>query len=153
MKFVTPFLKKIVYPAMSMSGLLPRIAGRGLAVVTYHGVLPAGYQSTDAALDGNLVSADALRRQLRLLKARYQVISPEDARAWSEGRSELPPRAVLLTCDDGLLNCLTDMLPVLREEKVSCLFFVTGLSATQARSVLWYEELYLLYREAQGRKV
>ena len=150
MKFVTPLLKKIVYPAMSMSGLLPRIARCGLAVVTYHGVIPAGYNSTDAALDGNLVSADALRRQLRLLKARYQVISPDDARAWSEGRGKLPSRAVLVTCDDGLLNCLTDMLRVLKEEKVSCLFFVTGYSTAETRSVLWYEELYLLFREARA---
>jgi peptidoglycan/xylan/chitin deacetylase (PgdA/CDA1 family) len=55
---------------------------------------------------------------------------------------------VLVTCDDGLLNCLTDMLPVLRQEKVSCLFFVTGASAGDSRKMLWYEGLFLMFMRA-----
>ncbi len=148
MRMVSPFLKRALYPALSMAGVFRRTSATGLAVVTYHGVLPQGYVAVDAALDGNLISAEMLRRQLRLLKAHYNVISPEDALAWREGRRELPRRAVLLTCDDGLLNCLTDMVPVLRQEKVSCLFFVTGASAGDFRQTLWYEELLLLFLRA-----
>jgi peptidoglycan/xylan/chitin deacetylase (PgdA/CDA1 family) len=148
MKIVTPFLKKVLYPALSIAGVFRRTNAPGLAVVTYHGVLPAGYDPVDAAFDGNLVTAEMLRRQLRLLKAHYHVISPEDALAWRGGQRELPPRAVLLTCDDGLLNCLTDMLPVLRQEAMSCLFFVTGASAGDLRKRLWYEELFLLFLRA-----
>lgn len=148
MKIVSPFLKRVLYPALSTAGVFHRTSAAGLAVVTYHGVVPQGYQLGDAALDGNLVTAEMLRRQLRLLKAHYNVISPEDALAWREERGELPPRAVLVTCDDGLLNCLTDMLPVLRQEKVSCLFFVTGASAGDSRKMLWYEGLFLLLMRA-----
>jgi peptidoglycan/xylan/chitin deacetylase (PgdA/CDA1 family) len=148
MRIVSPFLKKVLYPALSAAGILHRTTASGLAVVTYHGVLPRGYQPVDAAFDGNLVSAEMLRRQLRLLKDHYSVITPADALAWREGRRGLPPRAVLLTCDDGLLNCLTDMLPVLVEEKVTCLFFVTGASAAESRTMLWYEELFLLLLRA-----
>jgi peptidoglycan/xylan/chitin deacetylase (PgdA/CDA1 family) len=145
MRIVSPFLKRVLYPAMSMAGIFRRTSASGLAAVTYHGVLPQGYKTVDAALDGNLITSEMLRRQLRLLKKHYNVISPEDALAWREGRRELPLRAVLLTCDDGLLNCLTDMLPVLQQEKVSCLFFVTGASAEDCRTMLWYEELFLLF--------
>src|SRR5258706_1494239 len=113
MRIVSPFLKRVFYPALSMAGVLQRSSAAGLAVVPYHGVLPEGYEPVDPAFDGNLIGAEVLRRQLRLLKAHYNVISPEDALSWREGRRELPPRAVLLTCDDGLMNCLTDMLPVL----------------------------------------
>ena len=60
----------------------------------------------------------------------------------------MPPKAVLVTCDDGLLNCLTDMLPVLQQEGVKCLFFVTGASAEESRSTLWYEELFLMFLKA-----
>jgi peptidoglycan/xylan/chitin deacetylase (PgdA/CDA1 family) len=148
MKVVSPFLKRVLYPALSMAGVFHRTSAPGLGVVTYHGVVPQGYDLVDAALDGNLVTAGMLRRQLRLLKAHYNVISPEDALAWREGQRELPPRAVLVTCDDGLLNCLTDMLPVLRQEKVSCLFFVTGASAGDSRKMLWYEGLFLLFMRA-----
>jgi peptidoglycan/xylan/chitin deacetylase (PgdA/CDA1 family) len=145
MRIVSPFLKSVLYPALSMAGVFHRTSARGLAAVTYHGVLPEGYETVDGALDGNLISAETLRRQLRLLKKHYNVILPEDALAWREGRRELPPRAVLLTCDDGLLNCLTDMLPVLQQQKVSCLFFVTGASGEDSRQMLWYEELFLLF--------
>ena len=71
------------------------------------------------------------------------------ARVGPEGRRGCASkRSVLLTCDDGLLNCLTDMLPVLVEEKVRCLFFVTGASAAESRTMLWYEELFLLLLRA-----
>jgi len=41
---------------------------------------------------------------------------------------------------------VTDMAPILREEGVSCLFFVLGASAGQSSQMLmlWYEELYFL---------
>src|SRR5271166_3898505 len=145
MRIVSPFLKRVFYPALSIAGVFRRTSARGLAVVTYHGVLPQGYEAIDAALDGNLISAKMLWQQLRLLKEHYNLITPEDALAWREGRRDLPPRAVLLTCDDGLLNCLTGMLPVLQQEKVSCLFFVTGASGGDSRQMLWYEVLFLLF--------
>ncbi|HTS35718.1 MAG TPA: polysaccharide deacetylase family protein [Candidatus Solibacter sp.] len=113
--------------------------------MTYHGVVPPGYQPIDGMLDGNLVTAHELRRQLRFLKSRYNVLQPEDVLAWREGGKDLPERAVLLTCDDGLLNHLTCMAPILREENVSCLFFVTGASCAPNRTMLWYEELFLLF--------
>jgi len=148
MRIVSPFLKRVVYPALSAAGVFPRASASGLAVVTYHGVLPQGYESEDAALDGNLVGAETLRRQLRLLKTQYNVVSPDEVLSWREGRGELPPRAVLLTCDDGLLNCLTDMLPVLQQEETQCLFFVTGASTENARATLWYEDLLRLFLRA-----
>ena len=52
-----------------------------------------------------------------------------------------------LACDDGLRNVLTDMTPILREEGVSCLFFVLGASAAESSQMLWYEELCLCYRQ------
>jgi peptidoglycan/xylan/chitin deacetylase (PgdA/CDA1 family) len=57
---------------------------------------------------------------------------------------------VLLTCDDGLLNALTDMVPILLEEGARCLFFVTGASLQDAPACLWYEELYAMLDQAPG---
>lgn len=145
MRIVSPVLKTIVYPALAAAGIFHRMHASGLAIVTYHGVRPPGYVPIDAAFDGNLVSADVLRGQVGLLKSYYNVICPEEFLDWRQNGHGLPPKAVLLTCDDGLLNCLTDMLPVLQQESVKCLFFVTGASATDVRSMLWYEELFLLF--------
>ncbi len=162
MRFVSPALKHIAFPALSKSGYLRYAAGAGPAVVTYHGVFPAGYEIRNPALDGNLVHADSLRRQLQLLKRRYHVITPEEFLHWSQlqcselhcsdGKPSLPPRSILLTCDDALQNTLTEMVPILRELGLSCLFFATGASASGSAddtpSMLWYEELYLMLLDA-----
>ena len=145
MRFASSLLRRIVYPCLSRSGYLSaRAGGENLCVITYHGVLPSGYEVRDPDQDGGLVTVEQFRLQLRLLKSHYHVVSPAEVLAWaSEGR-ELPRRSILLTCDDGLLNTLTDMVPVLREEKLSCLFFVLASSAGQESQRLWYDELYLL---------
>ncbi|MGA8493602.1 MAG: polysaccharide deacetylase family protein [Terriglobales bacterium] len=144
MKLVSPFLKHVVYPGFSKAGYFRRAACDGPAVLTYHGVLPAGYKVFDSALDGNLVSADSFREQLQFLKTGYNVISPREFLLWREDEHELPPRSVLLTSDDGLRSSLFDMLPILQEFELECLFFVTGVSLSHASTMLWYEELYLM---------
>jgi peptidoglycan/xylan/chitin deacetylase (PgdA/CDA1 family) len=148
MKIVSTLLKRVIYPSFAKAGVFRRTGAQGLAVVTYHGVLPPGYQSVDPVLDDNLISAEVFRRQIRLLKANYTVISPEEVLLWSESKFVFPPRSVLLTCDDGLVNNLTAMLPVLEGERVRCLFFVTGASASDEPGTLWYEELFLLFLRA-----
>jgi peptidoglycan/xylan/chitin deacetylase (PgdA/CDA1 family) len=148
MRLVSPLLKSAVYPALARSGYLRRQAAAGPAVLTYHGILPAGYRVIDPDLDGSLVTAESFRQQLQLLREKYHLISPEQFFQWCESNVELPPRSVLLTCDDGLRNVLTDMLPLLREASVSCLFFVLGTSLADTCSMLWYEELYLMFLAA-----
>ena len=144
MRFVSPVLKRVVYPALAKTGYLRHCATRGpLSVVTYHGVLPQDYSMEDSRLDGSWVTADSFRRQLQLLRKNYNVVSPDQVRLWCRGEEGLPERAVLLTCDDGLANCVTDMLPVLLSEGVTCLFFVTAASLSDTAQMLWYEDLYL----------
>jgi peptidoglycan/xylan/chitin deacetylase (PgdA/CDA1 family) len=151
MRLVSPLLKHALYPALHHSGWLKgMMPAAGFAVVNYHGVIPADHArdpaGQDSFLDANLTRPDEFRKQLRFLKDRYHVIHPEDFRAYVEQGSPLPARAVLLTCDDGLLNAFTDLLPVLQSEKVSCLFFVTSASCADQPGMLWYEELYRCMR-------
>ncbi|MFY9741117.1 MAG: polysaccharide deacetylase family protein [Candidatus Sulfotelmatobacter sp.] len=147
MHFVSPLLKHAVYPALHHSGWLNLITPPGgYGVVNYHGLVPSDHSPLDQFLDGNLVRPEVFRKQLQFLKAHYNVIQPEDFRTAMEAGTPLPSRAILLTCDDGLVNTLTDMLPVLRSEHVKCLFFVTGASCGENPGMLWYEELYQLMR-------
>jgi hypothetical protein len=147
-RLVSPVLKHVVYPGLSKAGYFRRAWRNELPVLTYHGVLPAGYKVVDRGLDGNLVTIDSFRRQLRFLKDRYNVISPNEFLLWCEAERELPPRSVLLTCDDGLRNSLFDMLPILQQFEMKCLFFVTGASLSHTSTMLWYEELYLMFLRA-----
>jgi len=152
MRFVSPLLKKIVYPVMHHGGWLKRIATPGgCAVVNYHGVIPPGYESHDRFLDGNLVSIENLSKQLRFLKMNYDVVGPDVFQKWIRGGESLPSRAVLVTCDDGLVNDLHDMLPIFQAEDIRGLFFITGASCSDHPGMLWYEELYHLMRSGDLR--
>ena len=144
-------LRDVLYPSLAATRLLRRHR-RGcpdtLAVLTYHGLFPPGYQSRDSFFDDALVEADVFRRQLRFLKENYSIVTPDDCRDWLRGSLRLPPRSVLVTCDDGLLNNLTVMLPILREENVKCLFFVTGYSLAENPKIPWYFRLFFLLMSA-----
>jgi peptidoglycan/xylan/chitin deacetylase (PgdA/CDA1 family) len=147
MRLASPILKHAIYPALHRAGWLDHtMPPSGFAVVNYHGVIPAGHSDAKSFLDGHLVEPEVLRQQLRFLKNHYEVIEPEQFREWIEEGMALPERSVLLTCDDGLFNPLVDMLPILQEERVPCLCFVTSASCTDEPGMLWFEELYHLMR-------
>jgi peptidoglycan/xylan/chitin deacetylase (PgdA/CDA1 family) len=150
MRFVSPILKRVVYPSLASVGQFHSANRTGLAVVTYHGVFPPGYKPIDPGFDGSLITADTFRRQLRLLKKKYNVISPDEMLRWCRREGELPARAALLTCDDGFMSNLTEMLPILQDEGLKCLFFVTGASLGEHRNMLWYEEFLLLMLRARA---
>ena len=151
MRVLSPILHRVIYPALGSVGYFHSRRVAPIAVITYHGVLPAGYKSEDAFLDNTLVTEGAFRSQLRLLKKHYNVISPDEFLLWIRKRGDLPERAILLTCDDGLLNHLNVMVPILKEEQLKCLFFLTGSSLGNAPTLLWYVELYLMLMEAPAR--
>lgn len=144
MKLVSPFLRHLVYPGLASAGYLGRRRGVGPTIVTYHGVSPRGYCVIDPDLDGSLVSAKSFGDQLKRLKQRYHVITPLQFLDSCESGEELPSRSVLLTCDDGLRNTQTEMLPILQDFGLTCLFFVTGASFSDQSSMLWHEELALV---------
>jgi peptidoglycan/xylan/chitin deacetylase (PgdA/CDA1 family) len=148
MRVLSPILHRVIYPVLGSVGYFHARAIAPVTVITYHGVLLAGYKSADSFLDNTLVTEESFRSQLRLLKKHYNLISPDDFLLWIRQERELPEKAVLLTCDDGLLNHLSIMVPILQEEKLKCLFFVTGSSLGATQEMLWYVELYLLLQEA-----
>lgn len=144
MRLLSPILEHVVYPVLGRTRRFPSSA----CVVTYHGVVSDRHHSADSFPDNTSLTLAQFRAQLSLLKRNYNVISPEHFLAWLRGLECLPPRAVLLTCDDGLLNNLSIMLPVLQGEGLQCLFFITGKSAEDRPSMLWYVELYLMMMNA-----
>lgn len=144
MRLLSPILQHVVYPMLGKTRGFPSSA----CVVTYHGVVSDEYQGPNSFPDNTTLTVVQFRSQLKLLKNYYNVISPEHFLGWLKGLECLPPRAVLLTCDDGLLNNLSTMLPVLQEEGLRCLFFITGESVEDRASMLWYVELYLMIMNA-----
>ena len=56
MRVVSPLLKYAVFPGLAKLGYLRRRQGAGPAIVTYHGIMPQGYEMIDPDLDGSLVT-------------------------------------------------------------------------------------------------
>ena len=148
MRVISPVLKHLVYPGLAQAGYFRRVVNPGPIVITYHGVMPANYDSVNSELDGSLVSIEGLRAQLALISQRYKIISPQQYLDFLLGRGELPRNSALLTCDDGLRN-IHFMLPVLSEAGVKCLFFITGFSLEDQPAMLWHEELCLTFLLAE----
>ena len=101
-----------------------RLAARRLTVLAYHGVdHPASF-----------------RRQLDHLVAVARPVSLEEVVDAVRLRRPLPPRAVLVTFDDGHRSLLDAGLPLLRERGVPAVaFVVAGLLDT--RTPFWWTEV------------
>ncbi len=125
--------------AMRANEILVRLQRSDILVLNYHGVLAQA--RTDRWSYGNCDSADLFRAQLRWLKRHFSVQGLEGLRRWYDGKRPAEPKpAVLLTFDDGYRNNLTVAAPILKEEGVPALFFLTtGLIGTT--NVLWNDEV------------
>ncbi|MCU1486926.1 MAG: polysaccharide deacetylase [Actinomycetia bacterium] len=134
---------RLGYRPLSAMGLLSPSRRRDApALVSYHGAMPSDAR-WDLPHDGNLVSTDELRDHLRLLQRRYRLIDPDDLRAWLEDGTRLPHDAVLVTCDDGLANARSHMVPVLQDAGVRALFFVTSRSTETEPEWFWMDQLHV----------
>jgi len=61
--------------------------------------------------------------QIAYIKKQYNVITAYDLMEAIESGADLPPRALLLTFDDGYIDNFTEVFPVLDKEKLSGCFF------------------------------
>ena len=97
---------------------------RGRAVVlTYHRVLPRERSEASFSTDAIVVSPEAFRRQMQLLRRLFTPLAADQfADALSSGR--MPPGACLVTFDDGWYDNLDHALPILRECAVPAVLFV-----------------------------
>lgn len=113
----------------------------GVAVLAYHGVRPDSLPDGSLHLEELHVRASRLDAHCRMLRALG--CSPLSFTDWCDiaaGRRPLPPRAVMLTFDDGYRSVLTEALPVLERHAMPATVFVcTGPVERQVR--FWFDAL------------
>ncbi|MBA3891448.1 MAG: polysaccharide deacetylase family protein [Gemmatimonadaceae bacterium] len=116
------------------SGLLTTIAGRmsrRVTIVMYHFVRNArhGRYPRIAALD-----TAAFIEQLAYIRHHYQIIRMEDVLdALRDPERVLPPRALLLTFDDGYIDHFTTVFPLLDRLGVQASFFLPARAVLERR--------------------
>lgn len=120
------------------NSLARRFSRQRLRALCYHSVV-----SDDTPLDprANIaVTASQFELQLRELTACFTPVSAEQVMAAFDGGQPLPPRALLVTFDDGYRNNLELAAPLLLKYGVPAFFFITtGLVGT--RNLLWTQEI------------
>ena len=104
--------------AVCLAGCLPLTPAanlyretRRLPILMYHSIL------RDPAKQGKyILSPDRLEADIRwLLEMGYETVSTEDVTDFVLGGGTLPEKPVLLTFDDGYLNNLTYVLPLMEQ--------------------------------------
>jgi poly-beta-1,6-N-acetyl-D-glucosamine N-deacetylase len=93
-----------------------------VAVLCYHNVSAQPDSSVET------VTPTALRRQIQSLRqAGWTFSTVGQLRSFYETWNRLPDKTVVLTFDDGYVSFLTEVMPILREEKVpATLAVITG---------------------------
>jgi len=96
---------------------------------------------------------EAFARQVASLVSRFRAISLEEAVSALQGRSSLPPCALLFTFDDAYRDFAEHAWPVLRGHGIPPVLFVpTGFPGRPDR-VFWWDRLYRAFACARSAEM
>ncbi len=114
-----------------------------LRVLTYHRVDEPAKRPW---LDPVLISATpkAFDEQMAYLASHYQPVTMSEVLAAIQSRTGrgLPPRAVLVTFDDGYHDFEEQAWPILRRHKVPATLFVPTSYPNRPEQTFWWDDLY-----------
>lgn len=140
-----PDYKALAKRALYRSGALAlahRVRNRAtLTVAMFHRVLPPGDPRWAAAMPEWTVPAGAFEAALDFFTRHYEVVSLGRVLAAARGGAPLPPRALLVSFDDGYADNAECALPALQRRGLPAVVFVFG-DALGRRALPWQEELY-----------
>ncbi|MGA7401385.1 MAG: polysaccharide deacetylase family protein [Candidatus Sulfotelmatobacter sp.] len=104
--------------------LASRFTGAGVAIVMYHSVMndPASAQTT---LGGIIHSTEVFRGQMEVVARDFQAVSLDDVLFFLRGEKVLPPRAVVITFDDGYADNYAAANDILSPLGIPAVFYVT----------------------------
>jgi len=117
-----------------------------LTVPMFHRVLPRTDARWDYADPDWTVDTGYFRSCLKFFKKYYRVISLDDLENDLLSKNTSPRPALLVTFDDGWRDHLEYALPILEEEQVPALFFVTS-RAIDRKHLAWQEILHTAWKK------
>ena len=96
-----------------------------MRILTYHRVLnPAGFE-----------------QQVRYLASQYHVVSLPELFAAQQYGKALPPRALLITFDDGYRNFAECAWPILKRHHLPATLFVPTAFPDNPQGIFWWDQL------------
>ncbi len=136
-------IKKIMASSLHLSGaghILRKWGSTDLTVINHHRVVDDVFSTEFSGLR-SLVSASAemFERQLVHIKRHHNVIEGSDVVAFVRGQQKLPPRACLVTFDDGYLDNYTVAAPLLIKHDIPAVIFLASSRMDQPSEPLWWD--------------
>ena len=146
-----PILRSIIRFALHLMKFLGlfrlarHLTGHGLRIICYHGFAVAEEYKYRSTL---FIRDDFFRKRMEYLKReRYPILPLRDALdALAAGR--LPPRATVITMDDGWRGVYTVGLPIIRELEIPVTVYVTTYYVENRMPVYTVTVSYLFWRAA-----
>jgi peptidoglycan/xylan/chitin deacetylase (PgdA/CDA1 family) len=129
-------LSLILARNLQVPRLMRMLRGRGLTIVSYHGVVAdADWRDWETA---DMIADSVFREHLAFYSRHYQVVALRRAIAslWSSD-GEMPARALAITFDDGYRNNLFYALPALKECGLTATFFITTGFLDKTSDLWW----------------
>ena len=144
-----PWLVLALGATLSVAGepatAVPRTADASIAsILVYH-------RFAGSALDSMTIKTSTFRAQLQLLRDRgYRVVRLRHVIEYLRGVGPAPPpRAVVLTADDGHQSVFTEMLPIVIAYQVPVTLFIYPSAISNASYAMTWQQLEALQRTGQ----
>jgi peptidoglycan/xylan/chitin deacetylase (PgdA/CDA1 family) len=136
--------KKLLYRS-GLLGLYHRVRNsRSLTVVMFHRILREDDPRWPSSDPGYTLTTDVLAQSLRFFKRHYNVVSLAQVLDARRGGT-LPPRALLITFDDGWADNADHALPELKRAGLPALMFVVA-DAVGRRQPFYQESIIAAWR-------
>jgi peptidoglycan/xylan/chitin deacetylase (PgdA/CDA1 family) len=135
---VSSAVKRVLFSTGHYSRVLSGSAFAGLVVLCYHNLRETTVPASALPFAPLHVAADEFARQCRFIRDTCHPISLDEWRSARRAQRALPPRAVLVTFDDGYRSIVTIAKPILEAFRIPYVVFAcTGAMAD--RSLFWFD--------------
>ena len=118
-----------------------------LVILAYHRVMP---EMDNYPFDHKLISAtpEQFEWQVKYIKENYNLISFEDLIRYKTSNIPLPPRAVIITFDDGFDDNYIYAYPILKKYNAKACFFIST-DYIGTNKIFWFDWVAFLCNKAK----
>ena len=129
-------LLQFVYK-LGMHAVISRLFTNTLTVLNYHRIDNPHSQKFSAFKSNVSASPEMFNLQMAYLTNNCNVVSASDVTAWVAEDRPLPPRAALITFDDGYFDNYLNAYPILRKQNLPAVIFLASDYMESATPFYW----------------
>ena len=145
-----PMVARIGYESGAF-GIMNRAWRNRLTTLTYHRIADPLAADFRGLVPNVSATPETFAAHLDLVQRWFNVIPLEMLLAWLRGGGDLPPRAALITFDDGYRDNLTAAMPALRARGLEATIFVTSGKMGSTEPFWWDHAAHCIANSSRAR--